>query len=84
LAVVLPALGSALGARWGGTTDASRGDLVPMMLTTGLMIFPGYVFALSTATGSEDSVNSVGAVFLVIGVPAMATIGDYLFRKLRN
>lgn len=84
LAVVLPALGSALGARWGGTTDASRGDLVPMMLTTGLMIFPGYVFALSTATGSGNSVNSVGAVFLVIGVPAMATIGDYLFRKLRN
>ncbi len=84
LAVALPTLGSSLGARWGGTTDASRGDLRPMLLGTGLVVFPGYVFSLSRGKGEGNNVDHIGAALLVIGVPAMATLGDYLFRKLRN
>lgn len=84
LALALPTLGSSLGARWGGTTDTSRGDLMPMLLGTGLVVFPGYVFSLSRGGEEGNNVDHVGTALLVIGVPAMATLGDYLFRKLRN
>jgi len=82
-AVLLPALGSALGARLAGTTDRSRGTLVPSLVGAGLMLFPGYAFSLSTVGQGSEAVNTIGSVFLAAGVPIAVTLADRLFRKLR-
>lgn len=84
-AFVLPALGSALGARWGGGTDVSVGRPGPALLGAGLMLFPGYAFSLATVGGGEVSaVNAAGNVLLVVGVPLAATLADRIFRRFRE
>lgn len=82
-AVLLPALGTALGARIGGGTDLSKGRLIPGLVGAGMMLFPGYSFAMSTAGGRSGVVNGIGYAFLIVGVPLAATLADRLFRSLR-
>lgn len=83
-AFVLPAVGSALGARWAGGTERSEGRLVPALLGAGMMLFPGYAFSLSTVGGSQPVVNNIGYAFLAAGVPLAVTLADKLFRELRD
>lgn len=83
-ALLLPAIGGALGARWAGGTEDSIGRLVPATASAILMLVPGYAFSLSTQGGSESDVANVfGGTLLVIGVPALLTVADRLFRELR-
>jgi hypothetical protein len=82
-ALLLPATGAALGARWGGRTEASRGRIVPAILGAGMMLFPGYAFSMSTVGGGSDTANMVGAALLAVGTPALVTLTDRLFRTLR-
>lgn len=83
-AMILPAVGSALGARWGGSTDASVGTLLPAVLGAGMMVFPGYAFSMSTVGGGSKVANAVGNTLLVVGAPLVVTLADRLFRSLRN
>ena len=83
-AVALPALGSALGARLGGGTDASVGKLLPAMVGAGMMIFPGYAFSMSSVGGGTEVANFIGHTFLLVGVPVLTTLADRLFRSLRD
>ena len=82
-ALALPALGGALGARWGGQTDDSVGRLLPAVFGAGLMLFPGYAFSLSTVGSGSEAANVVGGLFLAVGVPTLVTIADRLFRQTR-
>ncbi len=83
-AIALPAISGAFAARWGGGTEASVGRWVPAAASAVLVIVPGYAFALSTQGGAEsDIANAVGGTLLLVGVPALLTVADRLFRKLR-
>ena len=82
-AVVLPMAGAALGARIAGTTERSRGSLVPSLLGAGLMIFPGYALSISEAASDSPAVRTTGHVFLALGVPFVVTVVDRLYRSLR-
>ena len=82
-ALVLPALGSALGARLGGGTETSVGKLVPAMIGAGMMVFPGYAFSMSTVGGGSQAANAIGNTLLVVGAPLVVVMADRLFRKLR-
>lgn len=82
-AFALPALGGAVGARWAGSTEASRGRLLPALLGAGLALFPGYAFSLSTVGSGSEASNIAGALFLVVGTPALVTVADGLFRNRR-
>lgn len=82
-AFALPALGGALGARWAGRTEASRGRFLPALLGAGLALFPGYAFSLSTVGSGSEAANLAGALFLVVGTPALVTVADGLFRNRR-
>ncbi|MBT8402691.1 MAG: carboxypeptidase-like regulatory domain-containing protein [Gemmatimonadetes bacterium] len=82
-AVVLPAVGAAMAARFAGSTDLSQGNLVPSLVGAGLMIFPGYALALSEAASQSTTVSTIGTVFLTAGVPLAVTLADKLYRKLR-
>jgi hypothetical protein len=83
-AMALPALGSALGARIGGRTDASVGRLAPTLVGAGMMIFPGYAFSMSSVGGGTKVANTLGHAFLLVGAPLFTTLADRLFRKLRD
>lgn len=82
-ALLLPATGAALGARWGGSTASSRGRMVPAILGAGMMLFPGYAFSMATVGGGSDTANLAGAALLALGAPALVTLADRLFRNLR-
>jgi len=83
-AIALPALSGAVAARWAGGTDGSVGRWVPAMSSAVLMLVPGYAFALSTQGGAEaDVANAVGTTLLVVGVPALVSVADRLFRRIR-
>ena len=81
-AIAIPALGSAVGARFGGSTDTSVGKLVPAMIGAGMGILPGYIFSLSTVGDGVQTMNAAGQVLLVVGSPLFATIADRVFRSL--
>jgi hypothetical protein len=82
-AIALPALGAALGSRWGGGTENSVGRFLPAMVGAGMMIFPGYAFSMSTVGGGSHAANAVGNALLVVGAPLVVTLADRLFRNLR-
>jgi len=83
-AFALPALGSAMGARWGGRTETSQGSLVPALVGASMMIFPGYLFSLTTVGDGVHTMNQVGRGMLLVGTPLLVTVADRMFRKLRH
>ncbi|MCA9739432.1 MAG: TonB-dependent receptor [Gemmatimonadetes bacterium] len=81
--VGFPLLGTTLGARWSGDTDLSRGRWAHTLLGAALVGVPGYILA---ASGGEDAFGGAswaGGAFLLVGVPAVATLADRLFRTVR-
>lgn len=82
-AFLMPAFGSALGARLGGGTQTSVGSPLPAVMGAAIMLFPGYAFSMSTVGGDQAIVNGIGNAFLVVGVPLAVTLADRLFRELR-
>jgi hypothetical protein len=81
--VVFPAVGSALGARYGGQTSLSRGDFLPTAIAAVMAIIPGYALEVSSRRSDWEKTSMVAKVILTVGVPAAATFADGLFRKLR-
>jgi hypothetical protein len=82
-ALALPVAGAALGARIAGTTERSRGSLLPSLLGAGLMVFPGYALSLSEAASDSPAIRTTGHAFLALGVPFAVTLADRLYRKVR-
>lgn len=85
-AVVLPAIGSALAARWAGGTDVSHGKLVPAAMGASMVLIPGYALVLSgqrSGTG-QGPVQWTGNVVLALGAPFAVALADKLYRSLRD
>ena len=82
--VVFPALGSALGVRYGGQTSFSRGDLMPTAAAAVMALIPGYALEVSSRRSDWETTSMIAKVILAVGVPAAATFADRLFRKLRS
>lgn len=83
-AFALPAMGSALGAHFGGSTSVSVGRWVPALIGAGMAIFPGYAFSLTTVGGGVEATNNAGKAFLLVGTPLLTTLADRLYRRLRE
>jgi hypothetical protein len=83
-ALALPAVGGALLARQFGGTDTSIGRWVPAVGSAILVLVPGYAFSLSDQnTPQTSTAQVVGGVLLGVGVPALLSVADRLFRDLR-
>ena len=82
--VLFPALGSALGVRYGGQTSFSRGDLMPTAFAAVMALIPGYALEVSSRRSDWATTSMVAKVVLTVGVPAAVTFADRLFRKLRS
>lgn len=81
--VAFPAIGSALGARYGGQTSLSRGDFMPTAIAAVMALIPGYALEVSSQRSGWETTSAVAKVVLTVGVPAAVTFADRLFRKLR-
>ena len=82
-ALALPAIGGALGVHLGGATEGSVGRPLPALLASGMMLFPGYAFSMSTVGGGSAAANAIGNTILVLGPPLVLIIADRLFRDVR-
>jgi hypothetical protein len=79
LSLGLPALAGGLAARWGGATDRSRGRITPAGLAASFGLTAGYLMLIHGEPGTE----AAGTVILTLGVPALLTLSDRVFRALR-
>lgn len=77
LSLTLPAIGGSLAARWGGSTEQSRGRLTPGSLTTALGVTSGYMLLIH-GTGTSEA---IGMGMLSVGVPVLTTLADRIFRS---
>jgi len=81
--LTLPVAGTASAARWGGRSEQSQGRLLALALSAALMGAPGY---LLSATGEQDAwsgADVLGKTLVFVGIPAMVTWTDRLFRERR-
>ena len=83
VAMALPALGSALGARIAGSTDRSRGKFVAALIGAGVTLIPAYGVAMAGEHNDSNVLGTVGIVGLTVAVPLVATMADRLFRSSR-
>ncbi len=81
VAVGLPALGSALGARFAGETDRSRGSLGPALIGAAVTLIPGYALGIAGQREDAGVMEGVGLATIAVGVPLVAILTDRLFRK---
>ncbi len=81
-AVGLPALGAALGARFAGATERSRGTLGAALIGAGVILIPGYALGIASRRDDSDVLAGAGLVTLAIAVPVVTTVADRLFRSL--
>ena len=80
-AVVLPALGSALGARLGGKTERSRGTLGAALIGAAVVLIPGYTLGIAGQRDETGFMEGLGVVTLTVAVPLVAIVTDRLFRS---
>ncbi len=83
-AVGLPALGAALGARFAGETDRSRGTLGAALIGAVVTLVPGYALGIAGQRDDTGIAEEVGLVTLTLAVPLVATLTDRLFRAERE
>jgi len=82
-AILLPLVGSALGARLGGGTAASQGRLLPAVAAGSVVLLPGYAMMSSATERRSSATFRAGEVLVLVGIPAAVTIADRLFRSFR-
>ena len=83
VAMALPALGSALGARIAGSTERSRGKFVAALVGAGVTLIPAYGLAMAGEHNDSNVLGTMGIVGLTVAVPLVATLADRLFRSSR-
>ena len=79
----IPALGAALGARFTGDTERSRGTLGAALIGAGVTLIPAAGVAMASRHNESDILAGVGLVALTVAVPLVTTVADRLFRSLR-
>lgn len=82
-AVALPALGSALGAHFGGRTRVSQGRWLPALVGATVALLPGYGYSLVTVGDGVGATNAAGKAFLLLGTPLATVLADRMYRRLR-
>jgi hypothetical protein len=83
LTLVLPSAAGSLAARWAGSTDRSRGRIVPSAVFGMLTVASGFLLFVQGRGADSDAARTAGAFVLTVGAPLVLTLGDRAFRALR-
>lgn len=82
--VMLPIVAGSFAARWAGTTDRSRGRLIPAAILGSITGAAGYLmFVDEGGSGGSDDGRVVGALLMTVVTPLVTVFSDRLFRVLR-
>jgi CheY-like chemotaxis protein len=76
IGILLPVFATTLTTRWGGSTERSRGQVLPSLLLGAASASTGYLMIV-------QGQDVAAAVILGLGVPALGVFSDRLFRVLR-
>lgn len=79
LSVALPSVSGGFVARWAGSTERSRGRMVPSMVASAIVLSGGYLMLI----GGDGATRTSGALVLAIGVPLTQTLTDRALRIIR-
>jgi len=83
IALGLPTLSGSYAARWAGTTDRSKGRLVPTIVMGLLPALSGYLLMAEAEATDSGVARGAGVALLTVGTPAFMTMSDRIFRTLR-
>jgi hypothetical protein len=83
-AVVVPALGGALGSRLGGGSPDSRGRIAPAAVGAAMGLIPGYALVLTGRRLDSDVLRAIGTTTLVVAPPFLSAMADHQFRTIRE
>lgn len=81
--LTFPQLGAAVASHLAGSTEVSRGRFWYAAIATSLVAVPGFILATTSNDDGFQGSTGVGKAMIAVGVPAMATLADRLFRSLR-
>jgi hypothetical protein len=81
--LVLPSLAGSVAARWAGSTDRSRGRIVPSALLGTLGVATGYLLLVHGEGADAAGSRMAGGIVLTVATPLILTVGDRAFRALR-
>lgn len=78
-----PGVTGGMSARWAGSTDRTRGRLVPSALLSTLTTATGYLIWVEGRTGRSQGAEIAGMSILFVGTPLITAFSDRFFRSLR-
>jgi hypothetical protein len=83
LTLSLPSLTGSYAARWGGSTERSRGRILPGLVLGTISAATGYLLLVRGESWEDDAMMTAGTVVLTIGTPALLLLSDRTLRVLR-
>lgn len=83
-AMSLSLAGATFGATRFGATELSVGKPFPTALLATAVMIPAYALIDAARRVPNGGGEWLGGALIVAGVPAAATLGDHLFRRVRN
>jgi hypothetical protein len=83
LTLSLPSIAGSYGARWGGSTERSRGRILPGMVLGTISAATGYLLLVRGESWEDDGMMAAGTVILTVGTPALLLLADRTLRVLR-
>lgn len=82
--ITLPMAAVTFGTQKTGGSDLSKGRILQTAVGAMLVGVPGYIMATGGEVDAFSGADWVGGAFLLVGIPAVATLADRLFRDLRH
>jgi hypothetical protein len=81
--IVVPSAAGGIAAQWGGSTERSRGRILPTTMLAATSTAIGYMLAVRGRTEDSGAARTAGYVVLAVGTPLVLTLADRAFRALR-
>jgi hypothetical protein len=83
VSLVLPSMAGSFTARWAGTTNRSRGRIIPSAILGGIAGAAGYFMYVELGVSSgSDTGKLTGALLLTVARPLITVLSDRIFRTL--
>jgi len=82
--LAVPAIAGSFAAQWAGSTDRSRGRVLPSAALAATTVTLGYLLVVQGHGGRSDVARTAGRIVLVLGAPVIVTLADRGLRALRS
>ena len=79
----LPSVTGSFAASWAGSTNRSKGRILPSALLGTLSAAGGYLLYANGKSNDSQFSTTAGILLVTVGTPVLTTIGDRMFRSLR-